>query len=147
MTEQPKVRRVSTFWQLPDAEAKQLVKQAQSERDKARHAAATEILEQPTPPAEEIKSQRLALDPERPLPVYLTLARRLHERGGAALEIRRYVRQLGEVRCTELAAEAEQIHAGGGMMTDDGRRKRTLGGVFFKLCKHELHSRRAREEA
>ena len=71
----------------------ELVKQAQSERDKARHAAATEILEQPTPPAEEIKSQRLALDPERPLPVYLTLARRLHERGGAALEIRRYVRQ------------------------------------------------------
>ncbi|GAB4423894.1 MAG: hypothetical protein Kow0031_02620 [Anaerolineae bacterium] len=51
--------------------------------------------------------------------------------------IERLVYVLGEARALSLLAEARQIEAGDGLLTDDGRR-RTPGGVFFKLTKDKV---------
>ncbi len=49
--------------------------------------------------------------------------------------IKRIVRTLGEERTRELVRHAKVIEEQGGMMVPDGSRRRTLGGVFFKLAK------------
>jgi hypothetical protein len=56
--------------------------------------------------------------------------------------IERIVKVLGEERALALANEAIKIStADGGMQTDDGERRRTLGGIFFKLTKNQATSR------
>jgi hypothetical protein len=50
-------------------------------------------------------------------------------------QIRRIVEILGESRAQTLLDEALDIEAAGGMLTADGKRRRTPGGVFFKLAK------------
>jgi len=47
----------------------------------------------------------------------------------------RVVRTLGEERARQFLAEAQRIEQGEGMLTTDGARRRTLGGVFFKLVR------------
>lgn len=37
-----------------------------------------------------------------------------------------------------IAAEAQEIYAGEGIMTSDGSQRRTLGGVFFYLCRYRM---------
>lgn len=51
------------------------------------------------------------------------------------------VAELGIERARELVQEAGAVQTQGGMLTKDGTRKRTLGGIFFFLAKEQLNSR------
>lgn len=55
----------------------------------------------------------------------------------AHMLIKRIVRTLGEERTRELVHHAKVVEEQGGMMVPDGSRRRTLGGVFFKLAKEQ----------
>ncbi len=55
----------------------------------------------------------------------------------AQMLIKRIVRTLGEERTHELVRHAKVVEEQGGMMLPDGSRRRTLGGVFFKLAKEQ----------
>lgn len=67
------------------------------------------------------------------------IARRLREDEPKAIEgIRRIVTMLGAEPALEKLDEALKVDSGGGMMTDDGERRRTLGGVFFKTAKNTM---------
>ncbi len=50
-------------------------------------------------------------------------------------QVRRVVRALGEARARAFLAEALAIEAGGGEPLPDGSRRRTVGGVFFRLVR------------
>jgi hypothetical protein len=47
------------------------------------------------------------------------------------------LRLLGQDRCAALLAETLTCEANGGMLTKDGTRRRTRGGVFFQLVKEQ----------
>lgn len=49
--------------------------------------------------------------------------------------IRRVVEAIGAGRSMELLRQAQEVEAAGGVMTSDGRRRRTPGGVFFHLVR------------
>lgn len=70
------------------------------------------------------------------------IAKRLGEKGELPLAtIGRVVKVLGEKRALAILEEALKVEAEGGMLTDDGERRRTPGGVFFKLVKNQTTSR------
>ena len=50
-------------------------------------------------------------------------------------QVRRVVRTLGEDRARALLAEALAIEAAGGELLPDGSRRRTVGGLFFRLVR------------
>ncbi|MBN1220010.1 MAG: hypothetical protein JXM69_13875 [Anaerolineae bacterium] len=52
-------------------------------------------------------------------------------------EIERVVNLIGEERALTILDETLKVEAEGGMLTDDGQRRRTPGGVFFKLVKNQ----------
>src|SRR5919206_86845 len=45
------------------------------------------------------------------------------------------LRLLGQDRCAALLVDTLQCEANGGMLTKDGARRRTRGGVFFQLVR------------
>jgi len=49
--------------------------------------------------------------------------------------LRQVLRTLGQERCAALLAETLACEANGGLLTQDGTRRRTPGGVFFQLVK------------
>jgi hypothetical protein len=49
--------------------------------------------------------------------------------------IRRVVEAIGAARAMELLIQAQDVEAAGGLMTSDGSRRRTPGGVFFHLVR------------
>jgi hypothetical protein len=53
-------------------------------------------------------------------------------------QIEQVIAILGDDTARVLLAETLQIEAKGGMFTEDGRRRRTSGGVFFKLARARL---------
>jgi hypothetical protein len=53
-------------------------------------------------------------------------------------QLRALVRQAGLAQALAWVEEARAIHDGPGMLTDDGTRPRTVGGIFFKLAKNAL---------
>jgi hypothetical protein len=55
--------------------------------------------------------------------------------------IRFLLRRLGTEKVAGLVAEALRIENGGGLLTNDGSRRRTLGGVFFHIAKEDLGTR------
>ena len=59
----------------------------------------------------------------------------------AQILIKRIVRTLGEERTRELVRHAKVVEEQGGMLVPDGSRRRTLGGVFFKLAKEQAPPR------
>src|ERR687893_488995 len=70
--------------------------------------------------------------------VVYEIARRLRETERAPINtIARIVRRLGREATLGWVEQAETIEANGGMTLPDGKR-RTLGGVFFKLVKDPL---------
>jgi hypothetical protein len=62
-----------------------------------------------------------------------TLAEALQEPKHALLL--KVLRTLGQDRCAAILADTLQCEANGGMLTKDGTRRRTPGGVFFQLVK------------
>jgi hypothetical protein len=62
-----------------------------------------------------------------------TLAEALQEPKRALLL--KVLRTLGQDRCAAILADTLQCEDGGGMLTKDGTRRRTPGGVFFQLVK------------
>jgi hypothetical protein len=64
------------------------------------------------------------------------LAQQLGERAFAVkLQLERCLTVLGEATVDELLHETEQIEQGDGLLTNDGARRRTKGGVFLHLAK------------
>jgi hypothetical protein len=53
-------------------------------------------------------------------------------------QIHTAVRVLGPRAVVQLAQEALQIERQGGMTTQDGKRRRTLGGIFFHIMKGRI---------
>jgi hypothetical protein len=51
------------------------------------------------------------------------------------MHIRRIVQTLGPDRALQLLEQAQTAEAEGGLMVLDGTRRRTLGGVFFRLVR------------
>ena len=47
------------------------------------------------------------------------------------------LRVLGQDRCAAILAETLTYEANGGMLTKDGTRRRTPGGVFFQLVREQ----------
>ena len=73
------------------------------------------------------------------MPTYHDIARRLGEDDQAVIDrIKRIVKLCGLEQALTWADEAEAIQAAGGEMTRDGTRKRTLGGVFFRMVKDRV---------
>jgi hypothetical protein len=67
------------------------------------------------------------------------LAETLSERDPTPLkQIRRILQTLGAERTQAFVAQALDIEAAGGMLLPDGSRKRTLGGVFFRLVRDQV---------
>jgi len=62
-----------------------------------------------------------------------TLAEALQEPKRALLL--KVLRTVGQDRCAAILADTLQCEAHGGMLTQDGTRRRTPGGVFFQLVK------------
>ena len=52
-------------------------------------------------------------------------------------EIRRVIEVLGEEKALSILDETCKADAGEGMLTDDGKRRRTLGGIYFKFVKNQ----------
>lgn len=76
---------------------------------------------------------------EEELMVVDQIARRLDESEPKAIEgIRRIVTMLGTEPALSLLDDALKIDREGGLMTDDGNRQRTIGGVYFKLAKNTM---------
>lgn len=55
------------------------------------------------------------------------------------------VKVLGEDRAREFLRQALDVEAGGGMMTKEGGRRRTPGGVFFYLVRGSLRAKERRQ--
>jgi hypothetical protein len=72
-------------------------------------------------------------------PVVSQIVEALGEPAGRAEgQIGRIVRLLGPEQALALLAQTEQVEANGGMLLPDGSRKRTKGGVFFRLVKDQF---------
>ena len=52
--------------------------------------------------------------------------------------LRQVLRTLGQDRCAAILADTLMSEANGGMLTKDGTRRRTPGGVFFQLVKERV---------
>ncbi len=67
------------------------------------------------------------------------IANKLGERRNGVIRlIRRIVSQCGEDFAREMYAATAEIEANGGMMLPDNSRRRTQGGIFFKLVRAKL---------
>jgi hypothetical protein len=63
------------------------------------------------------------------------------ENEGPIHQIELILQHVGKDFLDSLIAETQSIEANGGMMTDDGKRRRTIGGIFFYLAKGKLEGK------
>src|SRR5690242_11232226 len=77
--------------------------------------------------------------PPKPLdPAAQQIATTLGETESVPLmHIRRIVQTLGPERALQLLEQAQAVEAQGDLMLLDGSRRRTLGGVFFRLVREQ----------
>jgi PHAX RNA-binding domain-containing protein len=77
--------------------------------------------------------------PPKPLdPVAQQIATTLGETENVPLlHIRRIVQTLGPERALQLLVQAQTVEAEGGLLLPDGSRRRTPGGVFFRLVREQ----------
>ena len=82
---------------------------------------------------------RSAPKPPKPLdPVGQQIATTLGETESVPLmHLRRIVQTLGPERALQLLEQAQTVEAQGGLMVLDGSRRRTPGGVFFRLVREQ----------
>jgi hypothetical protein len=67
------------------------------------------------------------------------IADQLSERDPTPLkQIRRILQTIGPERTQAFVTQALEVEANGGMMLPDGSRKRTLGGIFFRLIRDQV---------
>src|SRR5437016_756102 len=71
-----------------------------------------------------------------------TLAQALQEPNRPLLT--QVLRVLGQDRCAAILADTLQCEANGGMLTKDGTRRRTPGGVFFQLVRERATTQERR---
>jgi len=72
-------------------------------------------------------------------PLARQIADQLSERDPTPLsQIRRILHTIGPERTQAFVEQALKIEANGGMLLPDGSRKRTLGGVFFRLVRDHV---------
>src|SRR5918997_7016950 len=91
--------------------------------------------------------QETEQQPERPRREYTPEQQALYQAGmrianglgekepGPRAQVARVVRVLGIERAQALFEQTLEVEAAGGMMLPDGSRRRTPGGVFFKLVR------------
>jgi hypothetical protein len=86
---------------------------------------------------ERVSDRSEIIDPHRVAVRYIT-----QQLGETAKHARgmiwRIVHECGAEQALEWLREAQEIESHGGMMTEDGERRRTPGGVFFKLVRDKL---------
>lgn len=61
-------------------------------------------------------------------------------------QIARAIDFLGLEKAEELVKKAQEVYAGEGLLTKDGSRKRTLGGVFFRLVRESVTKKQWRKK-
>lgn len=67
------------------------------------------------------------------------IAAQLNEEDKQAIsQIKRLVKKVGEEKTRAILAQTLEKEAQGGMLTLDGSRRRTVGGVFFYLARGEI---------
>ncbi len=65
-----------------------------------------------------------------------TIAAQLREdRPMVHAQVQRIINTVGKDRAQRLASQATEIESHGGMQVCDGSRRRTVGGIFFYLCR------------
>lgn len=70
------------------------------------------------------------------------IAATLNESDKAPLNtIERVIYVLGEERALALLAEAQRVDEEGGLLTEDGQKRRTPGGTYFKIVKDKVSGR------
>ncbi len=91
---------------------------------------------QPTPTTEPTPQPTPSITPTPDIyAIVIEIAAELGETEAAPkYEIDRIVEHCGEAFARAILAEAKAVEATGGMMTHDGSRRRTLGGIFFYLA-------------
>jgi hypothetical protein len=96
---------------------------------------ATPPVAQPVPPPAVSVPQAPEPKPQRTEAVK-TIACTLGEtKPGVLSQLHVIVKKLGCAEALRLLAEAQHVEAGGGMLINDGSRRRTPGGVFFALVR------------
>jgi hypothetical protein len=78
-----------------------------------------------------------------PDPLYkfaLNVAGKLGEEGKSVKQIIRLIKLCGPVFVEAMWILTQDLMENGGLLTDDGSRKRTPGGVFFKLAKGYMYA-------
>jgi hypothetical protein len=107
--------------------------------------AATPEQESPKAATPEQESPKAAT-PEQEISITEFITRALKEADEKPVsQIKAVVEALGEETSLALLAEVEQIENSGGMPLPDGSRRRTPGGVFFRLARRKLsHDDRVR---
>jgi hypothetical protein len=95
--------------------------------------------QQPAPQSPRERSPEERMEAAHEAALVEDVARELGESNYYAVKsIRRLMRRQGEPFVRELAAKARAIEDAGGMFLEDLGRRRTLGGIFFFLCKQAV---------
>jgi hypothetical protein len=87
-------------------------------------------------------SQNMSMERDEIKALALQTAKILGEENeGPIHQLELILEHVGKDFLAEILAETQKIEENGGMMTDDGKRRRTMGGVFFYLAKGKIDAR------
>jgi hypothetical protein len=87
-------------------------------------------------------SQNMSMERDEIKALALQAAKILGEDNeGPIHQLELILEHVGKEFLADIMAETQKIEENGGMMTDDGKRRRTMGGVFFYLAKGKIDAR------